>query len=258
MKFLKKYKTSIIDIAILIFTILLTLHIENKFQTIDWINNSYWFYLSITILIVVILTGLKIYFEVKENNLIIENEKKHKELVLKSIKMKNENKYLQDLISSFKYQISKPLEDKLHDIYKKLNFNSNHRITIYTYTKGCFFSIARYSSNQNYTSFGRIAITSEDEFIFKVWNGENNCASLSDSKERKMPTKKICAHFLYEKNEVHPEKDKIGLVVFESTLKAPKQFNNGKFSEHVKDINSFINEHMEIKQDLKFAMQEDL
>lgn len=258
MSVLKKYRTFIIDIFILILMILLTLHIEDKFKETEWINNSYWFYLNITILIIIILTGLKIFLEISENSLIIENDKIHKDLVLKSIKIKNENKYLQDLISSFKYQISKPLEDKLHDIYGKLNFNSNHRITVYTYTKGCFFSIARYSSNQNYTGFGRIAIASEEEFIFKVWNGENKCETLPGYEERKMPTKKICAHFLYEKNEDHPEKDKIGLVVFESTLKINKQFNNGKFTEHVKDINSFINEHMEIKQDLNFAMQEDL
>lgn len=247
MEFLKKNKIYLIEIGILLITILFTLHIENKFEKVAWIHDNYNFYVIILILVTVILAFFKIQHESNEKDCIKENEE-----------LLNESKYLQELISTFKYQISKPLEDKLHEIYQKLSFNSNHRITVYTYTKGCFFSIARYSSNQNYSSFGRIAIKSKDEFIFKVWNGENKCENLYVCSDRKMPTKKACAHFLYEKNDTHPEKDRIGLVVFESIKSSDNKFNNGKFLEYVKEINSFINKHMEIKQDLNFAIQEGL
>jgi hypothetical protein len=247
MKFIKKHKEQIVDISILVLTIIFTLHIENKFDTIAWVKNYYWLLLIVVVIIIIGLTFFKVIIDRKEKNYEKEN-----------VKLQEDNKYLQSLISSFKYQISKPLEDELHAIFVELGLNSNHRITVYTYTNGCFFSIGRYSSNQNYTSFGRIAIDDKDEFIFKVWNGEANCDKLTIDKQRKMPTKKICAHFLYEKNEAHPEKDRIGLIVFESTEGRNKQFNNGKFTEHIKRINTFIHENINIKQDLNFAIQEGL
>ena len=246
-KFLKENIKHIVDILILLFSIVLTLHIESKFNNYSLIKNYYWYILIILGSTVIGLTIYKIKLEKKEKDI----EEENKKLTL-------QKKYLEDLIASLKYQISKPLEDFLHNVSIRLSLNERHRITVYTYTNGCFFSIARYSKNPSYNKFGRISIDDKSEFLFKVWNGEEKCQSIKVSPERNMPTQKICAHFLYEKNHEHPGKDKIGLVVFESTSKKNKNFNNGKFAEEVTRINEFIQSSMNIKQDLKLAMKEGL
>ena len=246
-KFIKENLDNIIYILSIIFSILLTLHIENKFNKIEIIKNNYWPILLSLVSVTFTLAILQLRLNKKEKNLEEENKK-----------LSIRNKYLEDLIASFKYQISKPLEDLLHDVSKRLSFNERHRITIYTYTNGCFFSIARYSKNPSFNKFGRISIDNPNEFLFKVWNGEEKCQSIKVSPERNMPTKKICAHFLYEYNKEHPKKDKIGLVVFESIENKNKHFNNGKFEKEVEIINEFIQDKLNIKQDLKLAMKEGL
>jgi len=247
MGFIKKNKEHIVDISILILTILFTLHVENKFNEYLWVKKYYWIILVIISLAIIGLTIAKVIIDRTEKNLLEQNQR-----------LENENKSLESLISSFKYQISKPLEDLLHNISKELGFTSRHRITVYTYTNGCFLSIARYSSNPDYTNFGRISIKDTNEFIFKVWSGEENCQTNKICSERKMPTQKICVHFLYEKNDAHPTKDKVGLVVFESTEKKNKQFNNGKFTAQANKINEFMHENINIKQDLSLAIKEGL
>ena len=196
-------------------------------------------------LISVFLAWKKISYEISQDNLKEE---------LDSIK--EENSFLKELISSFKYQISQPLEDKLYEVYNELKFDNHYRITVYTYTKDRFFSIGRYSKNTHYKSFGRIAIKDKNELLFQAWhNGELN-KKISPDKRRKMPSEKIAIKYLYEKNELTPNKDKFGVVVFESTQKNTVKLNNGQLDKAVNKINLFLNDKMGIRQDLKFAIEE--
>jgi uncharacterized FlaG/YvyC family protein len=243
--FFKNNFHRIIDFLAIVVTIIFTLLIEGKFNEIEFVKRHPNIALSVMIIISLLVAWKKISYEKKQNNL-EENLNKIKE----------ENKYLKDLISSFKYQISKPLEDQLCAIYNDLNFNNHYRITVYTYTKGVFFSIGRYSKNTDYNNFGRIAIKNKNELLFTAWhNGEVN-QEVSPDKQRKMPSQKIVIKYLYEKNDRLPKKDKFGVVVFETTKKNTKHFNNGKLNEAAHQINSFINESIGIRQDLNFAIDE--
>lgn len=197
------------------------------------------------VLISLLLIALKVFYEVKQENL---------EDMLDDAE--EENQFLKSLISSFKYQISQPLEDKLFEVYEELQFDNHYRITVYTYTAERFFSIGRYSKNTHYKKFGRIAIQDKSELLFKAWlEGELNEKIAVDSR-RKMPSKKIVIKYLFEKNETTPQKDKFGVVVFETTKVNSKRLNNAKLNEAVKSINDFLNDNMAIKQDLNFAMEE--
>lgn len=71
-----------------------------------------------------------------------------------------------------------------------------------------------------------------------------------------MPSEKIAIKYLYEKNELTPNKDKFGVVVFESTQKNTVKLNNGQLDKAVNKINLFLNDKMGIRQDLKFAIEE--
>ncbi len=164
------------------------------------------------------------------------------------------------MISAFKYQINQPLEDKLCEIYNSLGFDTQYRITVYTYTRGRFFSIGRYSKNTNFRKFGRIAIKDESEILFQAWEKGEMSSAIEIDTRRKMPSKRIVIKFLYEKNnnDSLKQKNKIGVVVFETTLKKSKKLNDGKLKKAVQIINDFLNEKMGIKQDLNIAIKEGL
>jgi len=245
LKWIQKYR--IVDVFIPLVAIIFTLLIEGKFDDIGSVKRHPIFLMSIMFVFSFILIVLKIYFEYSEENL----KKKVSSLSV-------ENDFFKELISSFKYQISQPLEDKLYEIYNELNFDNRYRITVYTYTKKQFFSIGRYSANTHYKEFGRISIKNENEVLFDAWhNGELN-KKVNPNSERKMPSEKIAIKYLYEKNEHSPKKDKFGVVVFETTNSNTKKLNNGKLDSTVKNLNEFLNDNMGIRQDLNFAMQEDL
>ena len=71
-----------------------------------------------------------------------------------------------------------------------------------------------------------------------------------------MPSEKIAIKYLYERNELTPNKDKFGVVVFESTQKNTKKLNNSQLDNAVKTINIFLNDKMGIRQDLNFAIEQ--
>lgn len=245
MNWFKKYSHRIVDIFITITAITFTLLIEGKFNEFEVVQKHPVNFIVIMTLISVFLAWKKISYEISQDNLKEE---------LDSIK--EENSFLKELISSFKYQISQPLEDKLYEVYNELKFDNHYRITVYTYTKDRFFSIGRYSKNTHYKSFGRIAIKDKNELLFQAWhNGELN-KTISPDKRRKMPSEKIAIKYLYERNELTPNKDKFGVVVFESTQKNTKKLNNSQLDNAVKTINIFLNDKMGIRQDLNFAIEQ--
>jgi hypothetical protein len=237
----------VIDLLIPIVAIFFTLLVEGKFDGYQTVKEHPVNFIVLFSVISIVLVILKLFYESNQENL-----EKSLESALE------ENLFLKDLISSFKYQISQPLEDKLYEIYKDLKFDNHYRITVYTYTKDRFFSIGRYSNNTHYKAFGRIAIKDKSEVLFKAWyNGELN-EKVSPQSSRKMPSERIAIKYLYEKNDNTPDKDKFGVVVFETTQKNTKKLNNGNLDLAVKKINEFLNDKMGIKQDLKFAMEESV
>lgn len=175
---------------------------------------------------------------------------------------KNKNTFYEDLISAFKQQICAELENELCKTFRNLKLNHQHRITVYTYTKGVFFSIGRYSENTSLSKFGRIAIDNKEEILFKIWNnGEDEIRTMNPSKERNMKTKKIAIFFLYEKNDNLSNKDRFGVVVFESTNKKDKILSDSKkneLQEAAKNINEYFYKSWNIKQDLNIAIREEL
>lgn len=243
-----KNQHRVIDFFILLVSIIFTLAIEGKL--VEYFSfakkHPMW-----TILILgvfwIYLFWRKIKYEVLQDDL----QEKLNEI-------KEENKFYTDLISSFKYQISEPLENKLFEVSKKLKFDNNYRITVYTYTKNRFFSIGRYSHNEEYRKFGRIAIRDQNELLFKAWQNGNLTQTLKPDVRRKMKSQKISIHYLYEKNDELPEKNKFGVVVFETTNKKDKKFNNGNLDSCIKEISEFFHSSWNIRQDLNFAMQEGL
>lgn len=245
-KFLNKYKNQIIDFLILIDTIVFTLLIEGKFADyLEFVKVHPMKSIAFMGVISFILGIIKIIFELKQINL---------EEQLDEVNIENE--FLKDLISAFKYQISQPLEDKLYEVFKNLKLNHQHRITVYTYTKGTFISIARYSENATYKSFGRISINDKSELLFKAWETKELNEIVAPDPKRKMPSKKIVIKYLYEKNDTSPKKDKIGVIVFETINDKDSKFNNGKLNTAVDSINEFMNESWNVKQDLNFAIRE--
>ena len=247
MTWIKRNFHRIIDFSIPIIAILFTLLVEGKFNEFDIVQKHPVNFIVLMVCLSLLLAWLKISYEIKQENLKEELES-----------YQEENSFLKELISSFKYQISQPLEDKLYEVYNDLKFDNHYRITVYTYTKDRFFSIGRYSKNTHYKAFGRIAIKDKNELLFQAWhNGELN-QKISPDKKRKMPSEKIAIKYLYEKNETTPHKDKFGVVVFETTQKNTKKLNNSQLNKAVKKINIFLNDSMGIRQDLNFAMKEEV
>ncbi|MGQ4002897.1 hypothetical protein QIW31_07635 [Francisellaceae bacterium CB299] len=249
MSILNLLKTNIrriTEIFILVFSVILTLALSGKlyFDTLN--NNSGWVIFA-SALLLLILSITKIVLEIKGEN-----------LQLKVIKLQEENQFYSDLIGSFKYQISEPLENKLCEVYKKLGFDNKYRITVYTHTTDRFFSIGRYSKNENFRKFGRIAIRDKNELLFKAWNNGELLENISPDSRRKMPSKKIAINYLYEKNEQHPDKNKFGVVVFETTNGRDSKLKDDNLQEHVQTINEFFHNSWNIKQDLSFATSEGL
>lgn len=251
---IKKNRLYILDFLIPFVAILFTLLIENKLNSIDIVKEHPVNFIIAFVVISLVLVGLKIKFELEEKDL--ENEILTLKTNIESIT--EENNFFKALISSFKYQISQPLEDKLYEVYNALKFDNHYRITVYTYTKDRFFSIGRYSKNSLYKQFGRIAIKNKNELIFRAWyNGELK-ETIKVDKSRKMPSEKIVIRYLYENNTQNPDKDKFGVVVFETTQKNTKKFNVEDLNKAVKSINIFLNESMGLRQDLNFAIAEEL
>ncbi|BDB67475.1 hypothetical protein Hc94105_1698 [Helicobacter cinaedi] len=176
--------------------------------------------------------------------------------------LQQEITFYKNMICAFKQQISGDLEDKLYDVYKTLGFGNTHRITVYTYTNNVFFSIGRYSANPSFSKFGRIKISDEKEMLFQMWkSGEEKVKTIGQDVERNMKSKKIGIFFLYAKNDNKPNKDKFGVIVFESINKKDKilcDSNIDKLREVTEEVNSYFYERWNIRQDLDIAIKEDL
>ena len=180
-KWLNKSWILFVDILLPIVAILFTLLVEGKLsEYISYTKEHPLNSIGIMVTISLILAGLKIYHEYNKKNL-------QEELEL----LGEENKFLIGLISEFKYQISKPLEDKLYEIFRDLKFDGQYRITVYTHTAGRFFSIGRYSENPNYKKFGRIAIRDKNELIFKAWENEELTETVHPNQKLNMRSVKI-------------------------------------------------------------------
>lgn len=247
-KWFKKHWILFVDIFIPIVAIFFTLLVEGKLsEYITYTKEHPVNSILIMVLISLLLAGLKIYYEYNKENLQDELES-----------LGEENQFLKGLISEFKYQISKPLEDKLYEIFRDLKFDGHYRITVYTHTSGRFFSIGRYSENPNYKKFGRIAIRDKNELIFRAWENGELTETVQPNQKLNMKSVKISIKYLYEKNEVAPKKDRFGIVVFETTKNKENKIKNGNLDNAVEKIQKFFDEQWHIKQNLNFAMQEDL
>ena len=251
-KLYQKSYSKTIDLLIPIVAILFTLLVEGKLDSIDIIKEYPTTAIVIMFVVSILLVGKKILNEAKKENLKNELDKLSNELST----TEEENSFLKSLISNFKYQISKPLEDKLFEVFQELKLDHRYRITVYTHTADRFFSIARYSNNESYKKFGRIAIKDKNEVIFEAWNNREFAKKVKVDVARNMPTEKISIKYLYVKNEDNPNKDKFGVVVFETTQGNTKKLNSAKLDIEVKKINDFLNNTMDIKQDLRFAIEE--
>ena len=76
-----------------------------------------------------------------------------------------------------------------------------------------------------------------------------------------MQTKKIAILFLYAKNDSLSNKDKFGVVVFESTNKKDEILCNAsknKLQKAAKNINEYFHKTWNIRQDLNIAIREEL
>lgn len=246
-KIISKYYISVIEFFIFVFGIVLTLVVEGKFE--DYIPYTKKHPLNSIVIVVVILLALfvvKIMHEIKKYNA--------EEELLKASK---ENTFWQNLISNFKYQISKPLEDELCKVFKELKLDSQYRITVYTHTSDIFFSIGRYSENPSFKKFGRIAISDKNELIFRAWEQQGELIEkVKSNKTLMMKSVKIAVKFLYEKNEESPKKDRFGIVVFETTKNKDNKIVPNNLEKATKIIQKFFDSNWNIKQDLNFATEE--
>lgn len=244
---ISKYCISVIEFFIFVFGIVLTLVVEGKFE--DYIPYTKKHPLNSIVIVVVILLVLfvvKIMHEIKKYNA--------EEELLKASK---ENTFWQNLISNFKYQISKPLEDELCKVFKELKLDSQYRITVYTHTSDIFFSIGRYSENPSFKKFGRIAISDKNELIFRAWEQQGELIEkVKPNKTLIMKSVKIAVKFLYEKNEESPKKDRFGIVVFETTKNKDNKIVPNNLEKATKIIQKFFDSNWNIKQDLNFATEE--
>ena len=246
-KIISKYYISVIEFFIFVFGIVLTLVVEGKFE--DYIPYTKKHPLNSIVIVVVILLALfvvKIMHEIKKYNA--------EEELLKASK---ENTFWQNLISNFKYQISKPLEDELCKVFKELKLDSQYRITVYTHTSDIFFSIGRYSENPSFKKFGRIAISDKNELIFRAWEQQGELIEkVKPNKTLMMKSVKIAVKFLYEKNEESPKKDRFGIVVFETTKNKDNKIFPNNLEKATKIIQKYFDSNWNIKQDLNFATEE--
>ena len=246
-KIISKYYISVIEFFIFVFGIVLTLVVEGKFE--DYIPYTKKHPLNSIVIVVIILLALfvvKIMHEIKKYNA--------EEELLKASK---ENTFWQNLISNFKYQISKPLEDELCKVFKELKLDSQYRITVYTHTSDIFFSIGRYSENPSFKKFGRIAISDKNELIFRAWEQQGELIEkVKPNKTLIMKSVKIAVKFLYEKNEESPKKDRFGIVVFETTKNKDNKIVPNNLEKATKIIQKYFDSNWNIKQDLNFATEE--
>nr|WP_314735424.1 hypothetical protein [uncultured Campylobacter sp.] len=246
-KIISKYYISVIEFFIFVFGIVLTLVVEGKFE--DYIPYTKKHPLNSIVIVVVIFLALfvvKIMHEIKKYNA--------EEELLKASK---ENTFWQNLISNFKYQISKPLEDELCKVFKELKLDSQYRITVYTHTSDIFFSIGRYSENPSFKKFGRIAISDKNELIFRAWEQQGELIEkVKPNKTLIMKSVKIAVKFLYEKNEESPKKDRFGIVVFETTKNKDNKIVPNNLEKATKIIQKYFDSNWNIKQDLNFATEE--
>ncbi|WP_103572275.1 hypothetical protein [Campylobacter concisus] len=246
-KIISKYYISVIEFFIFVFGIVLTLVVEGKFE--DYIPYTKKHPLNSIVIVVIILLALfvvKIMHEIKKYNA--------EEELLKASK---ENTFWQNLISNFKYQISKPLEDELCKVFKELKLDSQYRITVYTHTSDIFFSIGRYSENPSFKKFGRIAISDKNELIFRAWEQQGELIEkVKPNKTLMMKSVKIAVKFLYEKNEESPKKDRFGIVVFETTKNKDNKIVPNNLEKATKIIQKYFDSNWNIKQDLNFATEE--
>lgn len=246
-KIISKYYISVIEFFIFVFGIVLTLVVEGKFE--DYIPYTKKHPLNSIVIVVVIFLALfvvKIKHEIKKYNA--------EEELLKASK---ENTFWQNLISNFKYQISKPLEDELCKVFKELKLDSQYRITVYTHTSDIFFSIGRYSENPSFKKFGRIAISDKNELIFRAWEQQGELIEkVKPNKTLMMKSVKIAVKFLYEKNEESPKKDRFGIVVFETTKNKDNKIVPNNLEKATKIIQKYFDSNWNIKQNLNFATEE--
>lgn len=228
------------------FAVLTMIITSDKFKSFSWINNHPILLLLINIFALFLFAGIKLLYEVQQKTI------KQKVSVLNE-----ENNFLNDLIKRFKYQICGHLEDVLFNSLKlfQLQTNVKYRVTVYTYTKGRFFSIGRFSQSPSYKEFGRIAIRDRNELLFEAWNNGELVKDLNPDPRRNMPSKKIAIKYLYVDDKL---KDKFGVVVFETTNGHDSKLKNGNLEKMTLSINQYFFEKMNIRQDLNFAMSEGL
>jgi hypothetical protein len=228
------------------FTVLTMIITSDKFKSFNWVNRHPIFLLIINIAVLVIFAGIKLFYEIQQ-----------KAIKRIAIDKDEENKFLNDLIVHFKHQICKPLETVIFNSLKTqgLSENTKYRVTIYTYTHGRFFSIGRFSANPSYQKFGRIAIRDKNELLFKAWNDGELIEDVSPCDKRNMKSVKIAIRYLYETAE---RKDKFGVIVYETINKKDSKLKNGNLDSMTNGINEYFFEKMNIRQDLNFAMNEEL
>lgn len=239
-----------VDFAIFSLGITLTLLImiitSDKFQSFIWINNHPILLLTCNVMVLISVALIKFYYEIKQ-----------KSIKQEIMSLKEENNFLNELIKRFKYQICGHLEEALFNSLKlfQLHTNAKYRVTVYTYTKGRFFSIGRFSPSPSYKEFGRIAIRDRNELLFQAWNNGELVQSLTPDPRRNMPSKKIAIKYLYVDDKL---KDKFGVVVFETINEHDSKLKNGNLEKMTLSINKYFFEKMNIRQDLNFAMNEEL
>ena len=246
-KLIGKHYILVVEFFIFVFGIVFTLVVEGKFEEyIPYTKEHPLNSITIAVIILFILFIVKIIHEIKKCN--TEED---------LLEIRKENTFLKNLISNFKYQISKPLEDELCKVFKELKLDGQYRISVYTYTADRFFSIGRYSENPKFKRFGRIAIRDKNELIFKAWEQQGELIEkVKPNKKLMMKSVKIAVKFLYEKNEESPKKDRFGIVVFETIKNKDNKIVSNNLARATEIIQKYFDSNWNIEQDLNFATDE--
>lgn len=239
-----------VDFALLVLSIALTIFImiitSDKFKSIEFVNRHPTLIILTDIFLLLVSAIIKLCYEIQQKN-----------IKQKIVGIKEENNFLNELIKRFKYQICGHLESVLFNSLKEfqLHEDTKYRVTVYTYTKGRFFSIGRFSHSPSYKNFGRIAIRDQSELLFKSWNHGELIETVIPCEKRNMKSIKIAIRYLYETKD---KKDKFGVIVYETTKKNDTKLKNGNLEKMTLNINQYFFEKMNIRQDLNFAMDEGL
>jgi len=143
---------------IIIVAIPILLSLPEKWVYFKWLiifRKDYAIELFILLIITIVL---KYIFENK-----IKNYKKH-------------IKKLENTIEAYQNFITSSIEEALKDIFNKLQFGEEDRITFFLYSSSTnkFYFSGRYSSAPKYRMKGRTIIDNEQEYVYKVLNEEKD------------------------------------------------------------------------------------